>query len=366
MWYQKFDTYIRGLGFTRSKEDHCVYFKLIGDRVIYLVLYVDDMLLIGNDKEIIQDLKTQLFSKFDMKDLGAANYILGMEIKRDKANRKLWLNQQKYVETILQRFNMQDGKPVNVPIPVGVKLSAEQCPKTQEEEEDMSRVPYASAVGSLMYAMVCTRPEIAHAVGILSRFMSNPGKEYWTAVKRVFRYLRGTSDYGLCYQGRPGLERMLEIRGFVDADWAGDLDQRRSTSGYVFSLFGGAVSWMSKRQSVVALSTTEAEYIAATHASKEAVWLQRLCSSMGLVQQAIRIDYDSQSVIFLAKNPAYHSKTKHIDVQYHFVRDMVEAKRVLLVKVDTLKNVADALTKSVSTQKFSWCRETMGVEELAK
>jgi len=199
MWYQKFDTYIRGLGFTRSKEDHCVYFKLIGDRVIYLVLYVDDMLLIGNDKEIIQDLKTQLFSKFDMKDLGAANYILGMEIKRDRANRKLWLNQRKYVETILQRFNMQDSKPVNVPIPVGVKLSAEQCPKTEEEEEDMSRVPYASAVGSLMYAMVCTRPDIAHAVGVLSRFMSNPGKEHWTAVKRVFRYLRGTSDYGLCY-----------------------------------------------------------------------------------------------------------------------------------------------------------------------
>ena len=147
----------------------------------------------------------------------------------------------------------------------------------------MSRVPYASAVGSLMYAMVCTRPDIAHAVGLLSRFMSNPGKEHWTAVKRVFRYLRGTSDYGLCYQGRTGLEIMLDIRGFVDADWAGDLDQRRSTSGYVFSLFGGAVSWMSKRQSVVALSTTEAEYIAATHASKEAVWLQRLCSSMGLV-----------------------------------------------------------------------------------
>ena len=133
---------------------------------------------------------------------------------------------------------MQDSKPVKVPILVGVKLSAEQCPKTQEEEEDMSHVPYASVVGSLRYEMVCTRLDIAHAVGVLSRFMSNPGKEHWTAVKRVFRYLRGTSDYGLCYQGRPGLERMLEIRGFADVDWAGDLDQRRSTSGYVFSLFG--------------------------------------------------------------------------------------------------------------------------------
>eukprot|EP00253_Pinus_taeda_P020148 PITA_20148 len=184
-----------------------------------------------------------------------------------------------------------DSKLVKVPIPVGVRLFVEQCPKTQEEEEDMSRVPYASAVGSLMYAMVCTRPDIAHAVGVLSRFMSKLGKEHWTTVKQVF--------------------------------------QRRSTSGYVFNLFGGAVSWMSKKQSVVALSTTEAESMAATHASKEAVWLQRLCSSMGLVQGAIRIDSDSQSAIFLAKNPAYHSKTKHIDVQYHFVRDMIEDKKVL-------------------------------------
>eukprot|EP00253_Pinus_taeda_P024026 PITA_24026 len=257
-----------------------------------------------------------------------------------------------------------DSKPVKVPIHVGVKLSAEQCPKIQEEEEDMSRVPYESVVSSLMYAMVCTRPDIEHAVGVLSRFMSKPGKEHWTTVKQVFMYLCGTSDYGLCYQGRPELNRALDIHGFLDADWAGDLDQRRSISGYVFNLFGGAVSWMNKKQSVVVVSTTEAEYMEATHASKEAVWLQRLCSSMGLVQGAMRIDCDSQSEIFLEKNPAYHSKTKHIDVQYHFVRDMIEDKKVLLVKVDTLKNNVDALIKFVSSEKFSWGRETMGVSGL--
>ena len=139
---------------------------------------------------------------------------------------------------------MQDSKPMNVPIPISTKMFVEQCPKTQEEEEDMSHVPYASAVDRLMYAMVYTRPNIAHVVGVLSRLMSNPLKEHWTTVKRVFRYLRGTSDYGLCYQGRPGLERVFDICGFFDADWAGD---QRSTSGYVFSLFGDAVSWMSKR-----------------------------------------------------------------------------------------------------------------------
>eukprot|EP00253_Pinus_taeda_P012008 PITA_12008 len=140
-----------------------------------------------------------------------------------------------------------DSKLVKVPIPVGVKLSAEQCPKTLQEEEDMSRVLYESVVSSLIYAMVCTRLDIAHSVGLLSGFMSKPGKEYWTVVKRVFRYLRGTSDYGLCYQGRPRLDRVLDIHGFVDADWVGDLYQSRSTSGYVFNLFGGAVSWMSKK-----------------------------------------------------------------------------------------------------------------------
>eukprot|EP00253_Pinus_taeda_P014688 PITA_14688 len=145
-------------------------------------------------------------------------------------------------------------------------------------------------------------------------FMSKLGKEHWIAVKRVFRYLCGTSDYGLCYQGRLGLDRVLDICGFVDADWARDLDKRRYKSGYVFNLFGGVVNWMSKKQSIVALLTIEGEYMAATHASKEEVWFQRLCSSMGLVQRDIRIDCDSQSAILLAKNPAYHSKAKHIDV----------------------------------------------------
>jgi hypothetical protein len=199
-----------------------------------------------------------------------------MEIKRDRKKLKLWLNQRKYVKTILQRFNMQECKSVKVSILVGVNLYVDQCPNTQEEEEDMSRVPYVSAIGSLMYEMVCTRPEIAHAVGVLSRYMSKPRKEHWTTVKRVFRYLRGTASYGLCYQGRPGLDRVLDIHGFVDAYWAGDLEHRISTSGYVFNLFGGAINWMSKRQVVVALSTTKVEYMATTHASKEAVWLQNI------------------------------------------------------------------------------------------
>eukprot|EP00253_Pinus_taeda_P011801 PITA_11801 len=274
--------------------------------------------------------------------------------------------EQMDVKTTFLHEDLEEEIYMNQPEGFVVKGNKELCPKTQEEEKDMSCVPYASAVGSLMYAMVCTRVEFAHTVGVLSRFMSKRGKEHWATTKRVFRSLRGTNDYGLCYQGRPGLEKVLDICGFVDADWVGDLNHKRSTSGYVVNLFQGAVSWMSKKQSIVALSTKEAKYMTPAHTSKEVVWLQILCSSMGLVEGAIRIYCDNQSAIVLAKDPAYHSKAKHIDVQYDFVRDMIEDKKVLLVKVDTLKNAADALTKSVSSENFSWCRETMGVTGLDK
>ena len=204
-----------------------------------------------------------------MKYIGAAKFIMGMEIRRDHANKMISLNQTKYFETVLQRFNMKESNLVKVPIHVGVKLSVEKCPKTQEEEEEyMSWVPYASAVGSLMYAMVCTRPKIAHAVGVLSRYMSKPGKEHWKAVKRVFRYLCGTIDYAIYYQGRPRWDKVINVHGFVDADLAGDLDHRISTSGYVFNLFGGAISCMSKRQAIVSLSTIKAKYMESTHARK--------------------------------------------------------------------------------------------------
>eukprot|EP01018_Ginkgo_biloba_P037661 Gb_24335 [translate_table: standard] len=241
MWYQKFHTHMLGLGFIRI-TDHGIYFKQVRDHFVILLLYVDDILLIGNNKEMIKAVKSQLSSQFEMKDLGAANFIL-------------------------------DCKPVNTPIPISFKLSAEQCPKTQEDIEDMSHVPYASAVGSLMYAMVYSKLDIAHAVGVVSRYISNLGKEHWTIVKRIFRYLRGTSNFGICYQGRLGQNITVDVQGFVDVDWAGDLNCRRSTSGYVFNLFGGAVSWMSKRKASVVLSSTEVEYMATTHACKEEVWL---------------------------------------------------------------------------------------------
>jgi len=210
---------------------------------------------------------------------------------------------------------MQNAKPVSIPLASHFKLSKEVCPKTQEEMAYMSKVPYASAVGSLMYEMVYTRPKIAHAMGIVSRYMNNLGKELWMAVKWILEYLRCTTNQALCFGGSN-----IALQGYVDADMADDRDNMRRTTGYVFTVGGTTVSWVSKLQSVVALSTTEAEYVAATEASKEMIWLQRFLDELGKKQELGRLYSDNQSAIHLAKNCTFHSKTKHIHLKYHFVQ----------------------------------------------
>ena len=180
----------------------------------------------------------------------------------------------------------------------------------------MTGIPYSTVVGSLMYAMVCTHLDIAHAIGVVSRFLGNPDKEHWEAVKWIFRYLRGTSKLCLCFgKGKPVLE------GYTDADMAGDLDRRKSTSGYLFTFVGGAISWQSKLKKCVALSTIEVEYIVATEAGKEILWMKTFFKELGLKQDEYVVYCDSQSAMDLSKNATYHSKTKHIEVRYHWIRD---------------------------------------------
>ncbi|GJT41413.1 hypothetical protein Tco_0941278 [Tanacetum coccineum] len=193
----------------------------------------------------------------------------------------LWKSWKKKITCApTRRFNMQDCKPISTPFPTDVKLSSKMSPSNEKERMEMSRVPYASAVGSLMFAMICTRPDIAHAVGVVSRYMAEPGRGHWDAVKRILRYIKGTSDVALCFG-----DSDLIVKGYVDSDYAGDLDGSKSTTGYVFTLSGGTVSWVSKLQSVVAMSTTEAEYVAAAQASKEAVWLKMLLEELGHKQE---------------------------------------------------------------------------------
>ena len=192
-----------------------------------------------------------------MKDLGEASYVIGIEIHRDRSLRTLGLSQKAYIEKVLKRFNMQNCSPIAAPMVKGEKFNINQCPQTSLEEEKMKGIPYASAVGSLMYAQVSTRPDIAFAVGILGRYQSNPGMEHWKVAKRVMRYLQGTKDYKLTYKHSDH----LEVIGYSNSDFAGCIDSRKSTSGYIFILAGGAISWRSKKQSIIASSTMEVEFI---------------------------------------------------------------------------------------------------------
>ena len=211
----------------------------------------------------------------------------------------------------------------------------------------MTKVPYQSAIGSLMYAMVATRPDIAFAVGVVSRFMSNPGKKHWDALKLIMRYLSGTKDKCLCL-GRGD----VSIIGYTDSDYGGCADSRKSTSGYIFQIMGGVIAWRSRLQDCVALSTTEAEYVAASEACKEAIWLSRLASDMGIPQHVPKLFCDSQSAIALAKNPVYHAKTKHIGVRYHFIRECLANGCISLEKVVSRENAANALT--LPYHKMHW------------
>lgn len=357
-WYKKFDGFMMSHKYKRTNADHCVYVKRFADGdFIILLLYVDDMLLVGKDVEKIKKLKKDLGKSFDMKDLGPAKKILGMEIKRDRKAKKLWLSQKKYIEQILKRFNMNNAKPVGTPFAGHFKLSSKQCPSSEKEKNEMKSFPYSSAVGSLMYVMVCTRPDIAYAVGMVSRFLSNPGKEHWIAVKWMMRYLRGTSNLCLCFGG--GKSHLV---GYTDSDMAGDVDTRRSTSGYIFTFGGGAVSWQSRLQKCVALSSTEAEYIAATEACKEMLWLKNFLQELGLEQDGYVIHCDSQSVIDLSKNATYHARTKHIDVRYHWIRDVLEKQWLRLVKISTDYNPSDMMTKALTKVKQELCRDLVYID----
>ena len=358
-WYKRFDSYMIQIGYRRCEYDCCVYVKSLDDgSFIFLLLYVDDMLIAAKNMHDVIALKALLSQEFDMKDLGAAKKILGMEIHRDRGSRKLWLSQQTYVEKVLDRFGMSNAKAVSTPLANHFKLSSEQCPKTDREIEDMAKVPYASAVGCLMYAMVCTRPDLAHAVSQVCKYMSKPGRRHWEAVKWIFRYLKGTVGHGIIFGSQQDDPLVV---GYVDSDYAGDLDDRRSTTGYVFTLGGGPICWKSTVQSIVALSTTEAEYMAVAEAAKEALWLIGLVKELGVEQGGVQLHCDSQSAIYLAKNQVYHARTKHIDVRYHKIRELIASGEILLQKIHTSENAADMMTKPVTINKFMHCLDLLNV-----
>jgi transposase InsO family protein len=358
-WNEKIDRYLKSQGYQQSDADPCIYHrtKNVGGRMVllYIGVYVDDTIFMSNDTATLHSEKAKISEEFSMDDRGEIHFILGMEIRRDRANKILTISQKQYLETVLERFGMSDCNPISTPVETGKRFE-----RLTEDAETVDVKIYQAAIGSLNYAAIATRPDISLAVGLLSQHMVRPGKEHWSGVKRILRYLKGTLDLGLKFEATSSDDFVLH--GYSDADWAGCPESRKSTSGQLFKLGNSLISWRSRKQSIVALSTTEAEYVALCDATQESVWLRQLLRDIGHEQRnATTIHEDNQGAIVLSQNPKDHTRTKHIDIKFHFIREKVAGKELEVVYCGTTDMIADALTKGLPKPSFEKFRARMGV-----
>ena len=358
-WNNSINDYLLSNGYTKSTADPCVYIKTMKSQdgrihFVIIAIYVDDMMFFSNNTEMLEREKKAIAKRFQVEDLGELHYVLGMDIVRDREQRTISISQKKYLEGVLKKFDMENCKPISTPLEFGKKYE-----ELSNEDEQFDTRTYQRAIGCLTYAATISRPDLSIAVSVLSKFMSKPGVEHWKGVKRVLRYVQGTLDYGLMYSAD---DTSTTLTGYTDADWAGDLSTRRSTTGYVFQVQGSTVSWCSKRQGCVARSTTEAEYIALSTASQEAVWLRRLLESVLKKQDKPTTLYeDNQGTIELTKNPKFHNRTKHIDVSYHYAREQVDNKIISIKYCRTENMLADVMTKGLTKAQFEKFRDMLGL-----
>ena len=354
----------------RQNAETCLYVLREAGKLCFLVLYVDDILLAATDREFMDNTKARLSALYKMRDLGQASSILGIRIERDRKRRTITLSQQSYIESVLDKYGFTESSPKATPMSHSARLTAtdphDDTPIPRFEISPGIMVTYPQIVGSLMYAMMGTRPDLAYTVGVLGRYAANPKRCHWNAAKRVLRYLRGTSSYGLTYEGSK-VSLDMDFHGFSDADWSGDSDTSRSTSGFVFISNGAAIGWSSKRQSMVALSTTESEYIGLSLAGQHLMWLRTFFSELGHPQmQPTPLYCDNEAAIILSKDAQFRSRTKHIDRKYHFIRDdIVAKKRAVIFHVSTHDQVADIMTKALSEEKHNKFVKCMGLHARA-
>ena len=352
-WYNTIDQFLKDSGYKQCKADSCLYMKRVGASFVYIAVYVDDLLFASNDIQMLSAEKKLLQNRFNTKDLGEAHYCLGIQIQRDRSKKQMLLHQTKYLSNLLKKFGMENCKATATPQEQNTKLS-------QNEGDSVDKAKYQALIGSLTYAVTATRPDLAQALGSVNQFSSNPGNEHWTAAKRILRYIQGTINHGIRFDGSK--EDGVQLKGYVDADWGTNPNGRKSQSGYVFLLCGGIISWSSKKQPIIALSSTEAEYIAATSALQEAMWLRALLNDLNFKQeQPTVINEDNQGAIALCKNPKFHARTKHIDIRYHFIREQIDNLQITLQYCSTEDMIADMLTKPLGKTKFQKFRDLMGV-----
>ncbi|KAL4035483.1 hypothetical protein IC575_004176 [Cucumis melo] len=343
-WFATFSSTITQLGFTSSPHDTALFTRHTPQGIVLLLLYVDDMIITGNDPHAISDLQHYLGQHFEMKDLGSLNYFLGLEVSR--CSDEYLLSQAKYASDLLARSGITDSNTTSTPLDPNVHLT----PYDGVPLEDVSL--YQQLVGRLIYLTV-TRPDIAYAVHIVSQFMAAPRTIHFTAVLRILRYIKGTLGHGLQFSSQSS----LVLFGYSDADWAGDPTDRRSTTGYCFYLGDSLISWRSKKQSVVSHSSTESEYRTLADTTAELLWLRWLVADMGVPQQSPTLLHcDNRSAIQIAHNDVFHERTKHIENDCHFIRHHLLSNTLLLQPVSTTEQPADIFTKALPSTRFNQLR----------
>ncbi|KAK8951797.1 hypothetical protein KSP39_PZI003445 [Platanthera zijinensis] len=348
-WYGKIAEYLQFCGYLASNSDSSLFIKKKGELSVLVLLYVDDMIITGNSEEEVARLRAELAIRFEMKDLGELHHFLGLEVERKESG--ILVCQKGYAERIVNRFGLIEGKTCSTPMDQGLKL------RRDEGRVLPDPLVFRALIGSLIYLTI-TRPDIAYAVGRVSRFMAEPRKSHLVAAKNILKYVKATSDMGLLYRR----DANFSLLGYTDADYGGDSDDRRSTSGYVFTCGSAGISWCSKKQDSVSVSTTEAEYKASALAAREAIWLRRLVDDVHEeVQGPTLLRGDNESALKLVNNPVCHARTKHIEIDHHFIREKVLEGSLVVGHVRSEDNLADIFTKSLSKGPFQRLRGLLGL-----
>jgi hypothetical protein len=352
-WNRKFNDTVKSLGFNQCQADRCVYVRKNDSGVVYLLLYVDDFLISSDNLDLLSNVKSELMSKFQMRDLGNVSYFLGIKIERNDDG--MFLSQGHYLTKVLQKFKLDTSRPVNTPLEP--KPDVAIC----DQPSIVTTRPYRSAIGSLMYACMSTRHDFCAAVNLYSQFQSYATEKHWTGIKRILRYIQGTVSWGLWYKGNSNVPLAL----YVDADFANE-PGRKSISGFLIEMFGDLVVWGTRKQSTVALSSTEAEFVALATAVSELLWIRQLLNELGVsVDSPIPVFEDNQSCIHALKNWDV-KRLKHVDVKYNFAKDLCHNKIISVSYLPSNEQKADIMTKGLPFDPFSKHRINIGMCEHRK
>lgn len=362
IWNQTLNENMISWGFTRLACESCIYYRTTDTGTVIAAVHVDDFLSIASSKDENDRFKDQMRQVWTISDLGTPRFVVGIGIEWDQHNSSVKLSQTALIDKLISQFGQKDATPLSLPMDPGLKLRrVDRNTLTNDERERLSKIPYRSLVGGLLYLAISTRPDISYAVQQLTQYVDSYTEIHWNAAIRLVRYLKGTRDLKLTLGSG---NQTISLQGFTDSDWANCLDTRRSIGGYTWNLGSGAISWAARKQKTVAASSCKAEYMAAFESAQECIWLRALLKAIGhdVTQAPTTMLCDNNAAINLSEDPLLHARVKHVDIKYHFLRERVQSKEIAIQYIHTKNNVADIFTKALPAPLFNRLRSMLGLQ----